>query len=71
MGNFTVFQFSDDIDRDVVSVEGHTGDRYLEEQSSVLAYLRRFDAISPLSLDNADSRDLLTRLVPIDPQENP
>lgn len=62
MGNFTVFQFSDDIDRDVVSVEGHTGDRYLEEQASVLAYLRRFDAISPLALDNADSRDLLTTL---------
>jgi hypothetical protein len=71
MGNFTVFQFSDDIDRDVVSVEGHTADRYLEEQSSVLTYLRLFDSISPLALDNADSRDLLARLTaPTDPQEN-
>jgi hypothetical protein len=70
MGNFTVFQFSDDIDRDVVSVEGHTGDRYLEEQSSVLAYLRRFDSISPLALNTTDSHDLLTRLAPTDPQEN-
>ena len=71
MGNFTVFQFSDDIDRDVVSVEGLFGDRYLEEQSSVLTYLRLFDAISPLALDNADSRDLLTSLAASpDSQEN-
>ena len=71
MGLFTVFQFSDDIDRDVVSVEGHFGDRYLEEQSSVLTYLRLFDAISPLALDNAESRELLTQLVtPLDSQEN-
>lgn len=70
MGNFTVFQFSDDIDRDVVTVEGHTGNRYLEEQSSVLAYLRRFDAITPLALDHADTRDLLTRLASPDPEEN-
>jgi hypothetical protein len=71
MGLFTVFQFSDDIDRDVVSVEGHFGDRYLEEHSSVLTYLRLFDAISPLALDNAESRELLTQLIaPLDPQEN-
>lgn len=71
MGTFTIIQFSDDIDRDVVSVEGHTGDRYLEEQSSVLTYLRLFDAIAPLALDNADSRDLLTRLAtPTESQEN-
>ena len=71
MGIFTIFQFADDIDRDVVSVEGHFGDRYLEEQSSVLTYLRLFDAISPLALDNADSRDLLTLLATnIDPKEN-
>jgi transcriptional regulator with XRE-family HTH domain len=71
MGLFTIFQFSDDIDRDVVSVEGHFGDRYLEEQASVLTYLRLFDAIAPLALDNNESRDLLTRLIaPMDSQEN-
>ena len=72
MGTFTVFQFSDDIDRDVVNVESLTGERYLEEQSSVLTYLRLFDAVSPLALDNTESRDLLTRLIATsDSQENP
>lgn len=63
MGSFTVFQFSDDIDRDVVNVEGPNYDRYLEEQASVLTYLRLFDAISPRALDNTESRDLLTQLI--------
>lgn len=71
MGTFTVFQFSDDIDRDVVNVEYLNGDRYLEEQSSVLTYLRLFDAIAPRALDNTESRELLTQLIaPMDPQEN-
>ena len=36
LGMFTIFQFADDIDRDVVHVETHFGDRYLEEETSVL-----------------------------------
>lgn len=60
MGMFTVFQFADDIDRDIVSIETHSGDRYLEEQSSVLEFLRMFDAVSHKALDPAGSRDLLT-----------
>lgn len=63
LGTFTVFQFSDDIDRDVVNIEAHSGDRHLESQSSVLEYLRLFDAVSHRALDSPDSRDLLTRLV--------
>ena len=63
MGLFTVFQFADDIDRDVVSVETHSGERYFEEPSSVLEYLRLFDSISHQALDNTESRTLLTRLV--------
>jgi hypothetical protein len=63
MGVFTVFQFADDIDRDVVSVETHSGERYLEEGSSVLEYLRLFDSVSHQALNTAESRDLLTRLV--------
>jgi transcriptional regulator with XRE-family HTH domain len=63
MGMFTVFQFADDIDRDVVSIEAHSGDRYLEDQSSVLEYLRLFDAVTHRALDNASSREMLTRLV--------
>ena len=57
-----------DIDRDIVHVETHSGDRYLEEQSSVLEYLRLFDAVSHRALDNDQSRDLLTRLVEAPPQ---
>ena len=63
MGIFTVFEFADDIDRDVVSVETHSGDRYLEEQSSVRAYLRRFDSVSHEALDETESRDLLTGFI--------
>jgi len=62
-GSFTVYQFSDDIDRDVVHLESRTGDRFLEETSSVLDHLRLFDAVNGRALDNSQSRDLLTRLV--------
>ncbi len=62
-GMFTIFQFADDIDRDVVSIETHSGDRYLEEQSSVLEFLRMFDAVTHKSLDDVDARDLLTKLM--------
>lgn len=72
MGTFTVYQFSDDIDRDVVLIEARSGDRYLEEHSSVLDHLRLFDAITNRALDAPGSRDLLTRLVDNNPldQEN-
>lgn len=60
MSMFTIFQSADDIDRDIVAIEAHSGDRYLEEQSSVLDYLRTFDAVSSEALDPKDSRDLLT-----------
>ncbi|MGH3615548.1 MAG: helix-turn-helix domain-containing protein [Pseudonocardia sp.] len=63
MGMFTIFQFADDIDRDIVSIETHSGDWYLEESSSVLAYLRMFDAVSHKAHDNVDSRDLLTKIM--------
>lgn len=68
MGLFEIYQFSSDIDRDIVHIETHTGDRFLEEQSSVLEYLRLFDAVSHRALDNDQSRDLLTRLVEAPPQ---
>ena len=63
LGMFTVFQFTDDIDRDVVHVETHSGDRYLEERSSVLEYLRLFDTVTHRALDNTASRELLDRLL--------
>jgi hypothetical protein len=38
----TIFGFADEIDRDIVRVETHSGERCLEEESSVLEYLRLF-----------------------------
>ncbi len=63
MNNFTVFQFAEDIDRDVVHIELQVGDYYLEQQSRVLEHLRLFDAIVHRALDGPRSLDLLTRLV--------
>ena len=70
LGMFTVFQFSDDIDRDVVNLEMQSGDRYLEEQSSVLEYLRLFDAVSHRALDHPETREMLTRLVDALPEDD-
>ena len=63
MGMFTIFQFSTTSTVTSCTSRPHSGDRYLEEQSSVLEYLRLFDAVSHRALDNSESRDLLTRLV--------
>ncbi|HEX4249190.1 MAG TPA: helix-turn-helix transcriptional regulator [Pseudonocardia sp.] len=63
MGMFTIFQFADEIDRDIVSVETHSGDRYLEEESSVLEYLRLFDSVSHSALDAQDSQAFLTKIM--------
>jgi hypothetical protein len=67
LGMFTIFQFADDIDRDVVHVETHFGDRYLEEETSVLQYLRLFDAVTHRSLDESASRELLGQLATAPP----
>ncbi|HEX4356906.1 MAG TPA: helix-turn-helix transcriptional regulator [Pseudonocardia sp.] len=63
MGMFTIFQFADEIDRDIVSIETHSGDRYLEEESSVLEYLRLFDSVSHSAMDPADSREFLAKIM--------
>jgi hypothetical protein len=63
MGLFEIYQFSADVERDIVHVEMHSGDRFLEEQSSVWEHVRLFDAVSRRALDIHESRDLLTRLV--------
>jgi transcriptional regulator with XRE-family HTH domain len=45
-GPFTILQYADDLDRDIVAVESHTGERLLETKVSVLEYLRIFDSVS-------------------------
>jgi transcriptional regulator with XRE-family HTH domain len=62
MGPFVVLQYSDDRDRDVVAVESHTGERFLEQPSNVLEYLRIFDAITRKALDHDQSRALITEI---------
>jgi transcriptional regulator with XRE-family HTH domain len=61
-GQFTVLQYADDIDRDIVAIESHTVERFLEQQSDVLEYLRIFDAISRKALDHDESRAFLAVL---------
>ncbi len=61
-GLFTILQYADDRDRDVVAVESHTGERFLELPSNVLDYLRIFDAITRKALDQDESRALITEI---------
>ena len=60
---FAIFQFADDIDRDVVSIESHLGHRYLEQESQVLLHLRIFDSVSHRSLEPPASRDLIRQII--------
>jgi hypothetical protein len=62
LGLFTILQYADDRDRDVVAVESHTGERFLEQPSNVLEYLRIFDAITRKALDPDESRALIADL---------
>ena len=61
-GLFTILQYADDRDRDVVAVESHTGERLLEQPADVLEYLRIFDAISRKALDDHESRALIDEI---------
>jgi transcriptional regulator with XRE-family HTH domain len=61
-GPFVVLQYADDRDRDVVAVESHTGERFLEQPSNVLEYLRIFDAITRKALDHDESRALIAEI---------
>jgi transcriptional regulator with XRE-family HTH domain len=62
LGLFTILQYADDRDRDVVFVESHTGERFLEQPSKVLEYIRIFDAITRKALDHEESRSFIAEL---------
>jgi transcriptional regulator with XRE-family HTH domain len=62
LGLFTILQYADDRDRDVVFVESHTGERLLEQPSAVLEYLRIFDAITRKALGHDESRALIAEI---------
>jgi transcriptional regulator with XRE-family HTH domain len=61
-GLLTVLQYADDRDRDIVAIESHTGERFLEQPADVLEYLRIFDAISRKALDQDESRALIAEI---------
>jgi transcriptional regulator with XRE-family HTH domain len=62
LGLFTILQYADDRDRDVVFIESHTGERFLEQPSKVLEYIRIFDAITRKALDHDESRALIAEI---------
>ncbi len=61
-GMFTILQYADDRDRDVVAVESHTGERLLEQSSDVLEYIRIFDAVARKALNHDESRALIAEI---------
>ena len=61
-GLFTILQFADNRDRDLVAIESHTGERLLEQPSDVLEYLRIFDAITRKALNHNESRELIAEI---------
>jgi hypothetical protein len=48
---FAIMEYSDSFDRDVVNVETHAGDRYLEDEATLVRYRRLFDDLSHRALD--------------------
>lgn len=58
-GSFSVLHFEDSADRDVVYLESHTGDTYLENGSDVARYEDVFSAVSRQALTPADSMELI------------
>ncbi len=62
LGLFTILQYADDRDRDVVFIESYTGERLHEQPSSVLEYLRIFDAVSRKALGPDESRALIAEI---------
>jgi len=61
-GAFVLLRFGDVhhvTHQDVVYIENLTGGRYVEEEEEVYRYQRSFDRLSELSLDKAESREML------------
>ncbi|HEY3733217.1 MAG TPA: helix-turn-helix transcriptional regulator [Streptosporangiaceae bacterium] len=61
-GSFTVMQFPEQVDPDVVYLEAQTGALYLEKTEDVRRYSLMFDYLRAQALSPEASRDLMTRL---------
>ncbi len=62
LGSFTVMQFPDPADRDVVYLEAETGALYLEKPEDVRRYSLMIDYLRAEALGPAESRALLAQL---------
>lgn len=61
-GSFTIMQFPEPVDPDVVYVEAKTGALYLEKPEDVARYSLMFDYLRAQALSPEASRDLMTQL---------
>ena len=62
LGSFTLMQFPDPADRDVVYLEAETGALYLEKQEDVRRYSLILDYLRAQALGPAESRALIAQL---------
>ena len=60
---FTIMEYSDSYDRDVINVETHAGDRYIEDEANIGRYRRLFDDLTHRSLDTAESAALIEDII--------
>jgi transcriptional regulator with XRE-family HTH domain len=62
-GTFQLLHFADEADRDVVYLESHSGNTYLEGDANVARYEQVLDAVSHQALDEADSAGLIESII--------
>lgn len=64
-GTFQLLQFESEADRDVVYLESHTRDTYLESRSDVSTYEQLFYSINRLSLPEAKSVEFIQHKIDV------
>jgi len=60
-GHFMLLEFRDDLESDLVYIEGHAGETFLESESDVDLYRDVFDDALARSLDAGASREAVRR----------
>ncbi|MGH3479072.1 MAG: helix-turn-helix domain-containing protein [Pseudonocardiaceae bacterium] len=62
-GSFVVLAFPDSDDNDLVYIEGHLGDLYLEKERDVQVYEQMFDVLVDTCMSSEQSARLVTRIL--------
>jgi transcriptional regulator with XRE-family HTH domain len=62
-GSFTVLAFPDSDDNDLVYIEGHLGDLYLEKEHDVQVYEQMFDVLVDMCMSSEQSARLVAELL--------